>query len=276
MNEGESNLQRSGIFRYGRLYAALWKNSVAREMSFKGNFILWIFVELLWFGLQLSFIGVVFSQTDSIGSWTKWQMVVLVGASNFIQQIYQAFFLTNCTGLSELVRTGKMDFLLALPVNTRFIVSLRQVDLGAFVNAVFGLTVMVFALHKAHAIPSAGQILGFGALCLAGILIHYSLMIMLAAISFWTVRAQGIVWGYYNLFNIARLPDEAFQRGAFKAIFTFALPVLLVSNVPTRVIANKLASPTSWLLLIGLGVVWALISEWFWRLSLRRYTSASS
>jgi len=276
MNPNESNLQRGGIFRYGRLYAALWKNSVAREMSFKGNFILWILVELLWFGLQLSFIGVVFSQTDSIGSWTKWQMVVLVGASNFIQQIYQAFFLTNCTGLSELVRTGKMDFLLALPVNTRFIVSLRQVDLGAFVNAVFGLTVMIFALHKAQSVPSPGQILGFSALCVAGILIHYSLMFMLAAISFWTVRAQGIVWGYYNLFNIARLPDEAFQRGAFKAIFTFALPVLLVSNVPTRVIASKLAAPSSWLLLIGLGVVWALISEWFWRLSLRRYTSASS
>jgi ABC-2 type transport system permease protein len=276
MNEDGSNLKRGGFLRYGRLYAALWKNSVAREMSFKGNFVLWILVELLWFGLQLSFIEVVFSQTDTIGSWTKWQMVVLVGASNFIQQIYQAFFLTNCTGLSELVRTGKMDFLLALPVNTRFIVSLRQVDLGAFVNAVFGLTVMIFALHKAQVVPSLGQILGFSALCVAGIFIHYSLMFMLAAISFWTVRAQGIVWGYYNLFNIARLPDEAFQRGAFKAIFTFALPVLLVSNVPTRVIANKLASPSSWLLLLGLGVVWAFISEWFWRLSIRRYTSASS
>jgi ABC-2 type transport system permease protein len=262
MNETEFNLKRGGFLRYGRLYAALWKNSVAREMSFKGNFVLWILVELLWFGLQLSFISVVFSQTDTIGSWTKWQMV--------------AFFLTNCTGLSELVRTGKMDFLLALPVNTRFIVSLRQVDLGAFVNAVFGLTVMIFALHKAQVVPSLGQILGFGALCVAGIFIHYSLMFMLAAISFWTVRAQGIVWGYYNLFNIARLPDEAFQRGAFKAIFTFALPVLLVSNVPTRVIANKLASPSSWLLLLGLGVIWAFISEWFWRLSIRRYTSASS
>jgi len=29
-------------------------------------------------------------------------------------------------------------------------------------------------------------------------------------------------------------------------------------------------------LLLGLGVVWTLISEWFWRLSVRRYTSASS
>src|ERR1035441_4828768 len=95
--------------RYLHLYAALWKNSVAREMSFKGNFILWILVEILWFGLQLSFVSVVFSQTESVGTWTKWEMVLLVGASNFIQQLYQAFFLTNCTNLSELVRTGKMD-----------------------------------------------------------------------------------------------------------------------------------------------------------------------
>src|ERR1035437_1218457 len=121
--------------RYLALYAALWKNSVTREMSFKGNFLLWIVVELLWFGLQLCFVSVLFTQTQTIGSWTKWQMVLLVGASNFIQQLYQAFFLTNCTNLSELVRTGKMDFLLALPVNTRFIVSLRVVDRGGFVSA---------------------------------------------------------------------------------------------------------------------------------------------
>jgi ABC-2 type transport system permease protein len=100
-------------------------------------------------------------------------------------------------------------------------------------------------------------------------------MFMLAAISFWTVRAQGIVWGYYNLFNIARMPDEVF-RGAFKAVFTFALPMLLVSNVPVRLLADKLESPKWWLLLLGLGFVWMIISEWFWRLSMRRYTSAST
>ena len=260
---------------YLTIYAALWKNSVAREMSFKGNFILWIIVELLWFGLQLVFVMVLYGQTNSVGTWTQWQMVLLVGASNFIQQVYQAFFLVNCTNLSELVRTGKMDFLLALPINTRFIVSLRQVDLGAFVNALFAVCVMVFAAEKLGLHPTVAQISAFSALCVVGILIHYSLMFMLAAISFWTVRAQGIVWGYYNLFNIARMPDEAF-RGAFKAVFTFALPVLLVSNVPVRVLADKLTSPASWLLLLGLGIIWAAISEWFWQLSVRRYTSAST
>jgi len=60
-------------------------------------------------------------------------------------------------------------------------------------------------------------------------------------VSFWTVRAQGIVYGYYNLFNIARMPDEAFG-GVFRAVFTFVLPVLLVSNVPARVLLDTLAA----------------------------------
>ena len=261
--------------RYLRIYAMLWRNSVTREMSFKGNFILWIIVELLWFGLQLSFVGIVFAQADQVGTWTKWQAVMLVGASNFIQQMYQAFFLMNCTNLSELVRSGKLDFLLLLPVNTRFLVSLRVVDLGAFANAAFGLTVMIYAMHRADAHPTFAQVCGFGALCVVGIFIHYSLMFMLATVSFWTVRAQGIVWGYYQMFNIARLPDEAF-KGVFKGVFTFVLPVLLVSNVPVRVLTDKLTSPWPWLALLVVGAVWAGISEWFWRWSVRRYTSASS
>src|SRR5256885_8192986 len=263
------------IKRYLSIYAGLWKNSVTREMIFKSNFLLWIFVELLWFGLQLSLIGVLYLHTDHIGSWTKWQVVMLIGASHFIQQIYQAFFLINCTNLSELVRTGKLDFLLLLPVNTRFVVSLRQVDLGAFVNAGFAICVMLYAAHQMHLTPTALQLLGFVVLCIAGVVIHYSLMFLLATISFWTVRAQGIVWGYYNLFNIARLPDEAFS-GFFRLFFSFAIPVLLVSNVPVRLRAKSATSPRWALLLLGMSVVCFVLSEWGWRASLKRYTSASS
>jgi ABC-2 type transport system permease protein len=271
----------SSITRYASIYSALWKNSVTREMIFKSNFLLWIIVELLWFGLQLSFIGVLYLHTDHIGSWTKWQVVMLIGASHFIQQLYQAFFLINCTNLSELVRTGKLDFLLLLPVNTRFVVSLRQVDLGAFVNAAFALATVGYALHMAYttheitSLPTPLQLVGFVVLCIVGIVIHYSLMFLLATISFWTVRAQGIVWGYYNLFNIARMPDEAF-RGLFKAVFTFAIPMLLVSNVPARVLVKPATSLKWSLLLLAMSVLCFVISEWGWRASLRRYTSASS
>jgi ABC-2 type transport system permease protein len=261
--------------RYLGIYAMLWRNSLVREMTFKINFLLWIFVELLWFALQLSFIGVMYLHTDDIAGWSKWQVVMLMGASHFIQQLFQAFFLINCTNLSELIRTGKLDFLLMLPLNTRFIVSVRQMDLGAFVNAATAVALMFYAANQLALAPSVVLVLGFLVLCAAGIIIHYSLMFLLATISFWSVRAQGIVWAYYNLFNIARLPDAAF-KGLFKVFFTFAIPMLLVSNVPAKLLVRKLGSPLEMLLLLAMAVICLTISEVGWRVSVRRYTSASS
>ena len=262
--------------RYLSLYGALWRNSVTREMSFKANFLLWIVVELLWFGLQLTFMSVLYSHTDSIAGWSKWEVVLLVGCSNFIQQLFTAFFLTNLTDISEHIRTGKLDFMLLLPVNTRFLISLRKVDLGAYLNSACAVVVMVYAAHRLQLVPTAAQFAGFALMVAAGLLVHYSLMFLLSSIAFWTVRAQGIVFGYYNLFNIARLPDAAFPRGAFKAFFTFGLPMLLVSNVPVKVLAHKLGSPWELAALGGMSLVCFAVSEALWRWSLRHYTSASS
>jgi ABC-2 type transport system permease protein len=89
------------------------------------------------------------------------------------------------------------------------------------------------------------------------------------------VRAQGIVWGYYSFFNIARLPDAAF-RGFFKAFFTFAVPVLLVANVPAKLMVKKLDSPGEMILLVAMMFACIVISELVWRVSLKHYTSASS
>jgi len=266
---------RGGIRRYAELYLALWKNSVAREMGFKSNFLLWIVVELLWFALHVSFIAVIYQHTDRIGDWSKWQVVLLIGAAHFIQQIFQALFLSNCVQISENVRMGKLDFMLLLPVNTRFLVSFRVVDLGGFINAGSAIALMIYALHQLSYTPSMTQIAGFFGLVAVGVLVHYSLMFALASISFWTVRAQGIVWGYYSLFNIARLPDAAF-KGFFKQFFTFALPMLLVANVPAKVLLNKLTSPFDILLLLLLATLCLVFSEAIWRFSLKHYTSASS
>jgi ABC-2 type transport system permease protein len=265
----------NSLRRYLTVYLALWKNSVIREMSFKTNFILWIFVELLWFGLQLSFIAVIYAHTDHIGDWTKWEVVLLIGAAQFIQQIFQAFFLTNCTELSELIRTGRLDFMLLLPVNTRFLISLRKVDLGSFVNAASALVVVGYSLHRLALVPSAMQFIGFALFAVTGILIHYSLMFLLTTVSFWTVRAQGIVWGYYSLFNISRLPDAAY-RGLFKMVFTYVIPMVLVANVPAKVLVKKIQSPYELIVLLGMMLVCAAVSEIGWRLSMRHYTSASS
>jgi ABC-2 type transport system permease protein len=264
-----------GWRRYLGIYAALWRNSVIREMGFQANFLLWLVVELIWFALQLGFNSVIYLHTESIGDWTKWEVVMLIGASHFIQQLFQTFFLVNCAQLSELVHTGKMDFLLLFPVNTRFLVSARHMDLGGFVSAASGLAVMLYAAAQLHLAPTLAQVAGFSLLCLAGVLIHYSLMFLMGTISFWTVRAQGLVMAYYNLFSIARIPDTAF-RGTARVLFTLAVPMLLVASVPVKVLADKLSAPGEVALLLAMSAVCFLLSTLVWRAALRRYSSASS
>jgi len=261
--------------RYTAVYAALWKASLTREIMFKVNFLLWVVVELVWFGLQVAFVSVLYLHTEEIGSWTKWQVMLLVGVAQFIQQIFQALFLINCANLSDLVRTGKLDFVLLMPVNSRFLVSLRQVDPSSLVNALVALGVMGYALAQLHIKITVANLALFLMLCTVGILIHYSLMFILGAVSFWMTRSEGLVWVYYNMFQIARLPDEAF-RGVMKVIFTFVVPMLLVANVPTRTLAHTLHSPLYLLLMLGCALVCFWASSLVWKSAIKRYSSASS
>ncbi|PYJ80944.1 MAG: hypothetical protein DME22_22710, partial [Verrucomicrobia bacterium] len=52
--------------------------------------------------------------------------------------------------------------------------------------------------------------------------------------------------------------------------------MLLIANVPARLLVRKLGSPFDMLLLLGMAVICLLVSEGIWRLSVRHYTSASS
>ena len=261
--------------RYLEIYQMLFRNSLIREMNFKANFLLWMAVELLWFVGQIFFIEVLFNYVDKIGDWTKWQVVLLVGTHQIIGQLFQAFFYTNLANLPELVRTGKLDFLLLQPVDSQFIVSTNRFSADSVVNSLVGVAIVIFSLAKLEIHPSYIAICAYIGAILLGIGIHYSIMFSLATVSFWIVRAQGVIHGYYNLFNIARYPDVVF-RGVFRAVFSYVVPVIIVANTPARVLMNLGRTPGLFIQLAFASAVVVALSRVFWKVALRRYSSASS
>src|SRR5436309_1550131 len=144
--------------KYWTVYSVMLRNSLIREMNFKLNFLLWLVVESLWFVGQLVFIKVIFSHVNQIGDWTKWQMVLLVGTHQIISQIFQAFFYVNLVNLPELVRTGKLDFILLQPIDGQFAMSVRQFGLDSLVNALVGIGIVCYSLHMLHIVPGPSQI----------------------------------------------------------------------------------------------------------------------
>lgn len=264
--------------RYLEIYKIMLRNSVIREMSFKANFILWMAVELLWFAGQIVFIEVLFQYVDRIGDWTKWEVVLLVGTHQLISQLFQAFFFMNVPNIPELVRTGRLDFMLLLPVDSQFVVSLRQFGLDSVVNALVGVGIVIFALAKMHVTPGPLAVALYIPAVALGVAVHYSIMFSLVTISFWIVRAQGLVYGYFNLFNIARYPDSIFGRGIFRFVFSWIVPVIVVANIPARLLGGILEGPPLALMaqLLGAAALALGLSRAFWYFALKRYSSASS
>lgn len=263
--------------RYFEIYAIMFRNSLIREMNFKANFLLWIVVEMLWFLGQIVFIQVIFQYVNQIGDWTKWEVILLIGTHQLIGQVFQAFFYLNVANIPELVRTGRMDFMLLLPLDTQFAVSTRQFGLDSVINAGVSVFIIGLSLAKLGVHPSAGQFLLFAVAVVFGIAIHYSIMSFLATLSFWIVRAQGLIFGYYNLFNIARYPDCIF-KGLFLWVFSWIIPVILVANVPARVLIKAAGGDVvpPMLHLIAATFFVLIINRLCWKLALSRYTSASS
>ena len=101
-------------------------------------------------------------------------------------------------------------------------------------------------------------------------------MLSLAAVSFWIVRAQGLVYGYFNFLNIARYPDVIFPR-LFRVIFGWIIPVIIIANIPARLLIKPLNQPLLLMAHLAIAsVTVSLLARAFWRFALSHYSSASS
>jgi ABC-2 type transport system permease protein len=264
------------VRRYIDIYFIMLRNSLIREMSFKANFLLWLIVEILWFCGQIVFFSIIFGQVDRIGDWTKWEVVLLVGTHQIIAQLFQAFFFVNVANIPELVRTGKLDSLLVLPIDSQFAVSTKQFGLDSVINAALGGLVVCFSLARLGIVPGPISIMLYLTALGFGVAVHYSIMLSLAAVSFWIVRAQGLVYGYFNFLNIARYPDVIYPR-LFRFVFGWIIPVVIVANIPARLLIKSLGQPGRLMLqLVVASTIVFWLSRVFWRFALRHYSSASS
>ena len=119
---------------------------------------------------------------------------------------------------------------------------------------------------------------------ICGVMILYSVMISLSATSIWLGRNQSLYNFWFYITNFSRYPMEIYS-GRFgtplKNFFTFIIPVLVVVNVPARIMAQPLCAnePGAWqlpLFAVLAMVVSLLASRWVFTKALGSYRSASS
>lgn len=280
----------STFARYWHVFLAFARNSLVRDMTFRGNFILDSFSSLSWMLMNLGFYLLVFEYTSEIGrgtGWGKYQFFAFLATSLFINSLVQAFFMPNCEEISEQIRTGRLDFALLKPIDTQFLVSLQKIEWSSLINFAFGGVLLVVSLMELAADPETAwrltwwQCLLYPLYVACGVAILYSLMISLAATSIWLGRNQSLYDFWFYITNFSRYPREIYRGPVGDVLqygFTWIVPVLVVVNVPAQIIAKPMTPAGWWLALFALLATAVCLggSRWLFQRALASYRSASS
>jgi ABC-2 type transport system permease protein len=268
----------TGVARYFRLLFALGRYSLAREMAFRGNFLVKVSVEVLWLLILIVFYRTVFARTDVIASWSEAQYLFFVGCFFTMEGLIETLFLENCNAFADLVRSGDLDFYLLKPIDEQFLITCRDLDWSTAPNILMGGAVMGMALVQMDWQPDAGRVVLFLLMLACGTAIAYSFLLMLTATSVYFVRNQSLFEMWWLFTSLMRYPREIFG-GTWAAplgwIFSFLIPVLLVVYVPASTMV-KLFEPEVIGFTAVVTVVLLFVSRKFFKMSLRRYRSASS
>jgi ABC-2 type transport system permease protein len=266
------------LLRYLRLLGSLARYTLARELAFRGNFLVKVSVEIIWLGILLAFYETVFGRTNTLATWSKNEYLFFVGCFFALNGLIEMLFLENCNDFAELVRTGDLDFLLLRPIDEQFLITCRKVDWATAPNVLMGFAVMAFALGNLHWAFDPIRVVTFFATFACGTAIAYSFMLILTAFSVWLVRNQSLMEMWWLFSSLARYPKEIFLGSRAEPLgflFTFILPILLVANVPANAMVRSLDPPmVAFTLAATAFLLWA--SRKFFQHALRSYRSASS
>jgi ABC-2 type transport system permease protein len=102
----------------------------------------------------------------------------------------------------------------------------------------------------------------------------YGLWVMMVSAAFWVVRLDNLPYLLTSVFDTARWPIDIF-KGAWRFVFTYVLPLAVMTMYPARAILGDIDSGTMLACLAGAAAV-VTLARLVWRAAIANYTSASS
>lgn len=259
---------------YLRLFATFFRVSVMGELAYRVNFAVQLFQSLLSLGIALVGLGVIFSYTDTLGGWRPDEVLVLVGIYFLFDGMIGLVIRPGMEQFIESVRTGTLDFVLTKPEDAQVIISVQRVEVWNLIDIALGLGVLVTALARLGGDVGIWAAAAFVLVLLAGGVIIYSFLLMLATLSFWFVRVENALFIFQSMYEAGRWPISLYP-GWLRYGLTFIVPVAFATTVPAQALTGRLAWPTV-LGSLALAVVLFAASRLFWRAGLRRYSGASA
>lgn len=262
------------MIRYLRLLALGLRISITVGMQYRWNFVIDGVVSILWTVLGLLPLYIAFHARPAIHGWTFATALVVVGWFSLLKGILDGAINPSLLTVVEQIRQGTLDFVLLKPADAQFLVSTTKFEPWKVLDGLAALGIFAWAFHLLGRAPGALDVVTSLGLLACATLVLYSIWILVVAAAFWVVRLDNLAYLFNSVFDFARWPVSVF-RGALRIVFTFVIPLAIMTTYPAEALLGTLSLQTA-LLSAGGAITFALISRAVWTRAIGRYTSASS
>jgi len=260
--------------RYARLFWIQLRASLATAMQYRADFLVDGVMSLWWMIWTLVPLWVVFGGRQSVAGWSFSEALLVAAWFTMLRGVLGGAINPSLVDIGERIRSGTLDFVLIKPADGQFLVSTSKFAPWKVVDLIAGVVIAVVAFGRIGRAPAPADVALAALLLGCAVLVMYSLWILIVSAAFWVVRLDNLVFLLDSIFDAARWPLDVF-RGAWRILFTFVIPLGLMTTYPARAILGTLDGRTAAGALLG-SAAFALIARLVWTQAVRRYTSASS
>ncbi|MFA7301248.1 MAG: ABC-2 family transporter protein [Candidatus Shapirobacteria bacterium] len=256
-----------------KVWVIMAKNSLQNKLLSPSSSIIFILGKLFNYVFSVLIIYSIFNQVSTIKNFTLPQAVIITLVYSLIDSITQ-FLFRSLYSFRPILLKGDFDLDLLKPLPSFFRPMLSGPDFLDVPMIILQIVALFFFLTKFSLVPSPITLLLFLLISTNGIILAFSLHLIIAAFSIITTEIDSLVMIYRSLSRAAVVPTDIYNN-FFRTILSYVIPITVIFTLPAKAILNLLSFN---------GIVYStiftftflLFSLYFWKFSLRRYTSASS
>ena len=258
-----------------KLYSKYIRMQMLEGLQYKGWPLMVLQVMLVVIADPIGLIFL-FSRFGSIGEWSVERIILIYALALTGFGLAETF----CRGFDSfpwhMLRSGSFDRILLRPCSIFVQIAGSRFHIHRLARVFSGTCAVVWCLWKQGVQPTTFNILIIVFALAGGYFTYTGVFIFTSGISFFTIQALDWIFIFTNAsYQVTRCPIDYMPR-VLKYMFTFFMPMLVISYYPASVVCGWGESYWKGLLALPAGLVFLAFSTLIWRIGVRHYKSTGS
>ncbi len=259
-----------------RLIVIYFKTAIQKYLAYPFDFYARLLQTVISLIGSIGGILIIYSKIDSINGWKFYDSITVAGMFMLVQGIKNLFIgpsLSSISGLGGDLWTGNFDFILMKPISSRLYISIKNWDPISFIDIIISIIIIIISVDVSGYPISGRGIFLFCVVLLLGFILLYSIMMIFASVAFWYLGTP-LLWIFSSLMEMGRYPVTFYPR-LLRIILTWIVPIGFIITIPAQALIGNVDVKS---ILFGVVVtfVFYIFSVWFYNLSVKKYSGASS